>query len=970
MCVFAGNRVSYFEKVTEKSGGRVIIDTLPFQGAVGVVSRSNSRASFACVAKENEKLGSVFVCDLAPGGGGRQIRERARLVGQWGGVTGLAWDERDETLLASDDTGVMYVWEVAKGKEGEKKVAEIEVDAIESPPGGADARESIKMLAAPSPVASSPPRAAPVSSPTPSHAQVSGLVLDEMLRRSWVSQATAARMASPECAQHKLLNAAVEAFLINRDFEELLDTFLITSKHVEGEDNESASQHDFASDNGGSIGDDGASDSDNDGSSRSPPDLFALTRIAGFSPSAPLLWNQTSGLLAYAADNTVVLEDLDDSSQTFASHPSDSLVTSFDISSDGQYLVTAATASDDSLQVWSTIRSSDSHALEDMLSLELFDSVGVLCAAFCNNDELVVAVTPPSPHDAQKLVVWDFLKTSSVARVYSLSATTVALLSLSNATGLAFVTGGDDGVYLWSLDDDRAYNDGTPSKMRPSESMIPENRLASIPVADGEQVTAICQHHSDRSLMFAGTSESKIVMYELTADAVLKSWSNMSSPVAVTGLQHKASGLFAESLGVVSLWGDNDSSHPVSVITVKGGARQMQWDDAGVEGVVGTSDNVVKYLKLGANPVDPLEDDIELLQGSCVDVCVFSPDSTFVCAASSTAITIYESDTLKPITRCKASAKPTATATSVACGSTSSNGSFLVAAAFTDWTIQVVRVLPQARTNGSISTHFTLPRSPFAAASLNLAFVDHDNYLATSDDTGELNLWPIDFDDEGYKQAECFDLLAHEKRPLNWTWTSMAVHPDDSTTWCCAKLLTVDGKSSAQLYVFQQGQNSHIVSVLDTFSSDNNPCPEPEHFSVAFSTTTRGGVVVALGQQDSSCVIQYDMLGGESPPTVTNIVQLGDCVVSLGMSADNLIGCGFDDGRVFVMSEDACDPLDTVEVGARGVSGWSLGRGNAMVVGGAAGPRSFTFMGGEEEGVEEEGVEEEGVEEEAEEDSQ
>ena len=121
MCVFAGNRVSYFEKVTEKSGGRVIIDTLPFQGAVGVVSRSNSRASFACVAKENEKLGSVFVCDLAPGGGGRQIRERARLVGQWGGVTGLAWDERDETLLASDDTGVMYVWEVAKGKEGEKK---------------------------------------------------------------------------------------------------------------------------------------------------------------------------------------------------------------------------------------------------------------------------------------------------------------------------------------------------------------------------------------------------------------------------------------------------------------------------------------------------------------------------------------------------------------------------------------------------------------------------------------------------------------------------------------------------------------------------------------------------------------------------------------------------------------------------------------------------------------------------------
>jgi WD40 repeat protein len=1024
VAVFADNKVQYFANAGAKNAvSKVAVDTLPFSGQPAVVALSSDGDFFACSPAVPSANGSscVFICDLATGksSGGRVLKERKRCAGQWGKITSLSFSEDDSTLLASDDSGVLYVWDV---RELEPRAAleldaDADADAEEDTtvPSGTpaavsgndisflvDAKESIKLLSSAEPAqpVPEPPAAASTDEEGAMRqlapAQVMTLVVDEMLRRTWISSETAATMVSPDCPQHAVLEAAIEAFLVNQDFEELLDTFLITSRHVEEgggfEEEEDDLRKQFEEDEGGEEEEEEAGEKEADEEEEEDEDdeeeeeeeddealasmtmpnmslnmsvnksqasgadhMFNLQKIAGFSSRAPLLWNQSSGLLAYSMHNSVVMEDIEEAHQSFATHAPSSFITSFDISTDGQYLVTGSTASEDSLQVWSTIRTQNEHALEDMLAMQLFDDVGVLCVAFCQNDEIVVAVA--GGEDGQKLLLWDFLKPSSIARVFGLSAATLCLAPLSKCLP-AFATGGEDGVYLWTMDDDRAYNDGTPRKLtqraeNADDCAVPENRLADIPVRDGELVTSICQHHKEPNIVFAATAQSSIFMYAMTTDAVLRSWANMTTPVAVTTLQHKASGLFAEAEGVISLWSDDDRDYPKSVVSVDGGSAQMQWDDDGVEGVVGTCDGCVKYIKLGSGGADPLEDDIELIKGDPVDACAFSPDSKLICTASSAGIIVFESSTLKPVTKCKTSAKSDSRATSVAFGSTSLEGSFLVAAAFSDWTVQVVRVMPRARREGCATHSFMLPRSAeFESGVVNIAFVDHDNYLAVGDDAGELSLWPIEISDDSCDVAvkrECFDLMAHEKidgkfDDVNWRWTSLDVHSDDSTTWCCTKLVKAeDGTAVAQLYVFQQGVNSHIVSVLDTFSSENCPTPDPSNFVAKFSVTDPGTVVCALGQAESSCVIVYNMLDESGKPVATNIVQLDHCVVSLEVGHDDFVGCGFDDGRVFVMTESECEPLDTMEMG----NCFGFGKGRDLAVGCGEGLMLYSCGGGE-----------------------
>ena len=223
---------------------------------------------------------------------------------------------------------------------------------------------------------------------------------------------------------------------------------------------------------------------------------------------------------------------------------------------------------------------------------------------------------------------------------------------------------------------------------------------------------------------------------------------------------------------------------------------------------------------------------------------------------------------------------------------------------------------------------------------LRLAFVDGNTHLATGGSDGELVLSPVEVEEEGGTvrlKQETFDMLEHKKQggewagEVDWRWSDVSVHPDDSNVWCCCKL-GVDGEG--EVFIFQRGANSHTISVSNIF--ENSPLKvRPTSLLARFSTVSPGYLVCAMGQKEggSVCCV-FDVR--DEKPIVVSITQLDGIVITKLGVGNGYIMAGAEDGGVFVLSEEKCHPLQNIDVmeqkeGGKATYDFAVSRGNGAV---------------------------------------
>lgn len=145
---------------------------------------------------------------------------------------------------------------------------------------------------------------------------------------------------------------------------------------------------------------------------------------------------------------------------------------------------------------------------------------------------------------------------------------------------------------------------------------------------------------------------------------------------------------------------------------------------------------------------------------------------------------------------------------------------------------------------------------------------------------------------------------------MNWKWTDLVVHPDDSNIWACCKIIEGGG---AQLFVFQNGANSHTVGVSKIF--ERSPMKlNPTTFLARFSLSNPGCIVCTLGQNggQGSFVVTFDVRNQE--PEVVSITHLDGIIISKLEISEAYIFAGSEDGAVFVFTEENCSPLQNVDL--------------------------------------------------------
>lgn len=115
LVAFTDTKAAYFYQ-----NGKTCYDTLP-SGGVGVSCVAKSREQFAvsCGDSEDMTKNVVYLWKCARDeGGGTVIKETKRCVGQWGKLTCLDFSTDDKFLIGSDETGVVYVWNIVEGVDG------------------------------------------------------------------------------------------------------------------------------------------------------------------------------------------------------------------------------------------------------------------------------------------------------------------------------------------------------------------------------------------------------------------------------------------------------------------------------------------------------------------------------------------------------------------------------------------------------------------------------------------------------------------------------------------------------------------------------------------------------------------------------------------------------------------------------------------------------------------------------------
>ncbi|GMH67841.1 hypothetical protein TL16_g04784 [Triparma laevis f. inornata] len=938
---FTKSRVVYFSK-----GGKLASDQLPGQGG-GAFAQSADGRFFACDSKESSgDLKSNFVYIWKHGGNGRigggVVKEVKRCGGMWSGVTALEFSDDDKTLLASDETGVTYVWDlgdmgsededekegwvVIEEEEGESLSPRASIKALsldEQPtaimtPRSSDTKAAIKALSA-SPVVETPK--------TPMRAdRVMSLVLNEMLKRSWISASTAAIMASPACPELPILLAAVEAFSINQDFDELLDTFLMTSKHIVAAEAEAEKEKEEVED----LDEDEESSVDEDvteipslspfltrhtekAEKSLPPALpagpFGLLRVLGGVGTA-LLWAPSNGLIAYSAGNTCVLEDLESQQQWLAQHDAASTVQCLAMTDDCNIVASgSAEGGRLCLRVWAR----EGDEMKAVHAEGVLDKTGVDTLALVFSEMQVVA------GGVEGFVVFDLLQGRVVWQTQAASMDSIAALSANT-----FVTGGSSGLTLW-----REAERGLDSEK--IELAGAHNRVSSVSVSpDGRYIVA-------------GNTAGGLEIWSVEAGEVVDVFDDAVMG-AVAFVEAKQNKLVVSNGKLIAGYEIEYGEEGVKidkeggvVTSVKAGVVAMQWDESGEEGVVGTSGGGVKYLELGSH------EEIDLIKPlTGLEKCAKSSDDKFFAAVGGEEIVVFsveEGAGLKELCRIAVgydAASVKCTNVAFGCPPGAKDSRILVAAAFSNCKVKVLSADTVKIGEFSVC-EASLERSRAIRKGLastddgcyNLAFVDDDGHLATGGSDGELLLTPIAYNASGkvILRQETFDLLEHQKSEsgefvdgdVDWRWTAVEAHPRDPSTWCCSKLKVgaESTKPQAHVYLFQNGQNTHTISVLDVFTEANNPVPNPTFFSTKFSLSRPGFLQCSLGQGDSSCVVTFNMLDPSGVPKVDSIVQLDEtCVRRMGLSSTGIMAAVADES--VVLMKEKGEPIQCIDVGGLG----------------------------------------------------
>ncbi|GMH82171.1 hypothetical protein TrST_g11669 [Triparma strigata] len=960
---FTKTRVVYFK------GGKVVSDQLPGQGG-GAFAQSADGRFFACAsAKSSGDLSSnfVYIWKFAGTGkiGGGVVKECKRCAGMWAGVTALEFSDDDKFLIASDETGVTYVWDlgimaaaatddaagdeeswvVVEGDEeegGEEAVdPKASIKALSLLTVGSDTKATIKALSAASPVAA--PAAAPVAETpkTPMRAdRVMNLVLNEMMKRGWVDSETSVVMRSVACPEQPLLLAAIEAFAINQDFDELLDTFLMTSKHIvaasleaekEKEEVEELEDEDEVS-LASTVDEDittipSVSPYLNRHAERAerslPPALpagpFGLSRIFGFGRG--LLWSPTGGLIIYSTNNTVVVEDLESQQQWLAQHDEASAVQCLAMTEDCATIASGSSAGGKmSLRVWSK----EGEKLVAVHAEGFMDKAGVSALAFVFNETKLVASS------VEGFLVFDLLQGRVVWQTQAASIDGIASLSADT-----FVTGGSDGLMLWKDNGERGLD---------CEKIVLAGEL--------NRISSVCVT-PDKRFVVAGNTAGGVEIYSVGAGCVVERFDDAVKG-AVAFVEAKESRIVVSNGKLIAGYEVKFDKEEVKiykesgkVTSVKEGIVAIQWDEEGEEGVVGTMGGGVLYLELGSH------EEIDLIKPLVgLEKCAKSSDDKYFAVASGREMVVFavEGGGLKELVRIAFGYDAAKVmCTNVAFGSPPSakDSRILVAAAFSNSFVKVASVDTDSSKVDEFSVcECSLVRdvSKFEEEMIyNLAFVDDDAHLATGGSDGELLLTPVAYNAKGEVtlRQETFDLLAHQKSEmgefvdgLDWEWTDVQAHPMDSSTWCCCKLKVGSAdKPQAHVYLFQNGQNTHTLSVLDVFTEANNPVKVPIYFSAKFSLLRPGIIQCCVGGEENSCLVSFNMLDPSGIPKVDSIIQLDEtCVRKFGLSRSGIMAAVTVES-VVLMREEKGEPIQCVGGGGLGDSEISEDGGSLISVG-------------------------------------
>ena len=978
---FTGKKLMIYSNVANDvaGGGRSKMASeslpLPNQQVANCIAKSPcGRFYAASCAKPNDAAIStniVYVWKFSEKGGDtatKSLREVKRCAGHYGSARSLTFSPNGMKLIASDDTGVLTVWDVSDldGLAGDSSSSfeQRSMQSTEAAPVSTKPEES-------TPTKSSDPRSAirALAMPTPP--------LPERPKKSIVA-------AEPKKLDPEILKEHV--------YEEKKD-----SENEEEDEDEDEDEEEEEGGGGGrefvesgdddgdecEYNDDDDDDDDDDVSEdfeRTPYDLdnpelsiqddrgrsrsdmvahFEVTKVSGFDgfPKHNLLWNAASGLLLSSLSNYVVVEDLEDSSQRVATHQPGSLVTAIVSSSDGSVVVSGSTSSEGSVRVWSS-----ENFDEPSHELTIHDDVGVEFLCLTRNEELLVSVSFESyPESKQKLHVWDLssARTLAMSLTNSKNEVTTCICGIASYSSYAFASGCADGIALWSVDE-------------PSDSSAGVLRRSGIHLAVSP-VTALCANDDAGEVLIAGSKFGDIVFYSVSSSSVLRKLHAFSSSVVST-LTSRPNRLIASSGGSVRVWDklsrDLELGSPRDVQGIRADdITSMHWDDEGVDGVFGTRSNArfgaVKYVTL----LPQAEEGI--CKAECLDLIgsrfpphtrvAFAPDEKFLALCDGRTMKLLDSASLRELCALDLSREVEGCCQRFTVGSyVDGKGSVLMAASYDDGSIVAARINTMKKF--SVEVGKTMGFGTFA----EIAFVDGDSQLAVGSDSGDLCLIPVN-PTVGSKAPllgnSHFDLLKHQKNvdgefidPVDWTWTSIASNPIYPSVWCCCNA----SPSESFVYVYEDGILSHTIPLVANFAA-NNVNVSPTSTIAKFSTTRPHTLVcvasVPEGVGTSWCAT-YRLGDANTSPTLMSIVNLDNFFVESVLLSDcNVMALGSDEGSVLVLTEDECELVQCIdeedyhvgeeddEDGGGGAGFFAMDRGATMLVKGpfgGCGVQSFT----------------------------
>ena len=129
LVAFTDTKAVYFFQ-----NGKTCYDTLPGGGRrVNCVAKSDEYFAVSCGDSEDLVSNIVYLWKCSrDDGGSTLVTETKKCIGQWGKLTCLDFSADGKHLIGSDETGVIYVWDI-EGVEDGKGLKALKLDEVEDP---------------------------------------------------------------------------------------------------------------------------------------------------------------------------------------------------------------------------------------------------------------------------------------------------------------------------------------------------------------------------------------------------------------------------------------------------------------------------------------------------------------------------------------------------------------------------------------------------------------------------------------------------------------------------------------------------------------------------------------------------------------------------------------------------------------------------------------------------------------------